>query len=111
MDIPAFKQLDRYVNADLDKTVEKKSKRAERAERRSTRNYEPNYFDISSSDDEEGPGHRVFGTPRPKKAALVASGATTTPLVSHFFESVFGGQMAQRKSGQGDFHFYAYIFF
>ena len=107
MDIPAFKQLDRYVNADLDKSVEKKSKRAQRAERRSNRTttYEPNYFDISSSDDEEGPGHRVFGTPRPKKAALVASGATTTPLVSHFFESVFGGQMAQRKSGQGDFHF------
>ena len=103
MDIPAFKQLDRYVNADLDKSVEKKSKRAQRAERRSNRTYEPvNYFDISSSSDEEaGPGHRVFGTPRPSKAKLVASGATTTPLVSHFFESVFGGQMAQKKSSQG----------
>ena len=35
---------------------------------------------------------------RPKKGVLQASGATTTPLVAHFFESVFGTQMADLRN-------------
>ena len=52
-----------------------------------------------------GSGRRETGTarrkncpPRPKKGVLQASGAITTPLVAHFFESVFGTQMADLRN-------------
>ena len=100
LDNNAFEELAKYSNADgsLDGFIKSKSRknRIDRARKRGVNRSSPvDYYYSSSSDDEKsGTGQER----RPKKATLEGTRATTTPLVAHFFESVFGSQMAEQRT-------------
>ena len=81
---------------------ERAARKAKRDETREKMIDDIDYIDVSSGSDDEGPrtrkrrsgGGGSAARPQPSKAV-------TTPLVSHFFETVFSQQMGKKNKGCG----------
>ena len=96
----AFKQLARNSNADGFSNAISRKKRKDRARKRGENRSSPiDYYYSSSSDEDSGKarGKAKARDRRPKKPSLSSTRATTTPLVAHFFESIFGTEMEKKS--------------
>lgn len=102
MDSPALARLSKYSNARLF-DVKAKKLRENRAKKRMEQR-ENGFFpsesgwDYDSSDEDEDGKRKKSSKKRIFRPALEPSKATTTPLVTHFFASVFGGEMDIMKN-------------
>ena len=106
MESPALKKLSHNANSgrtsQLSLGDERAARKAKRDETREKMIEDIDYIDVSSGSDDEGPrirkrrsgGGGSAARPQPSKAV-------TTPLVSHFFETVFSQQMGKKNKGCG----------